>query len=260
MFKRKGRRQARKPGRKGRGKKGGTKINRSQLGLMPSVQNRNYATITETREEGDVTANVAYGASISISGFPRALAMARLFKFYRLSKVVYDYNPDANTYQAGNNTTQETIPFMHYQMNRDGSNQSGLTLAQLQAAGTRPIKFTKKIVIAYKPNLVQACQLVVHTGTPNTYFNGNNIPIYDKWISTIGLQNGANSFGGTVESMPSTVGITQFPNQINVVPYHGHTYFFDQSVSPAGAATVGYLTITCQWEFKEPVLYTTGST
>jgi len=259
MFKRKGRRPARRQ-RKGKGKGSGTRINRSRLGLMPSVQNRNYATITETRAEGTISANLPYGQSVSIGMFPRALAMARLFKYYRLSKVVYDYNPDANTYQAGPNATSETIPFMYYTMNRDGALNATTSLAQLQADGARAIKFTKKIVIAYKPNLAQACQLLQIGGNPTTYYNGNNTPVYDKWISSVGLQNGANNFGGQIEPMPSSAGAASVVNVINTVPYYGHSFFIEQDVSPTGSAVVGFITITCQWEFKEPVLYAAGST
>lgn len=254
MFKRKGKRPARKS-RKGR--KGGTKINRSQLGLMPSVQNKNYAMITESYEIGDVVANASYSAVITIAAFQRAVAMARLFKFYRLAKVVFDYNPDANTYQAGGSTT-ETIPFMYYNMNRDGAFNADQSLDQLKAAGARPIKFTKKIVIAYKPNLVQLNQIIL---TPNTnnYYNGNNTPVYDKWISTVGLQNAAGGNKGTVDNPPSIAGPSILPSVVNVVPYQGHNFYFEQSVTPSEAGSVGFATVTCMWEFKEPVLYAIGS-
>jgi len=255
----------------------GMRPNKSKLGLNPAVHNRNYATITETYRAlvgggpaTELSANTAYGASVTIAQYPRAQALARCFKFYRLKAVVFEYLPDANTYQGGSAATAETVPYMYYMMNRDASDQSSTTLAQFQAAGVRPIKFTKKIVIAYKPNLIQAQQLVAslgQQGQPNLQvYNGNNVPVYDKWISTIGIQHGGpNNWTGDQSDLPvQAQGNATNPlvplEVVNVLPYYGHNFYFNQAVMPQGAANVGYSSITAIWEFKEPVLYNTGST
>jgi len=272
VLKRKGKRTQRK--RKG-GRKG-IRPNKSALGLNPAVHNRNYAMITETLKPQTVggqppyplVANQAYITTTSIASFPRALAVARCFKFYRLKSVVYDYVPDANTYQAGGTNT-ETVPYMYYMMNRDGSDQSSINLLKMQNAGARPIKFTKKIVIAYKPNLIKANQLIVSlgpAGAPATsLYNGNNTPVYDEWISTMGLQHGGpNNWAGDSADIPTaaqgnTANPLVLPDNVNVLPYYGHSVFFQQQVVPDGASAVGYLSMTCIWEFKEPVLYDIGS-
>jgi len=262
MLKRKGNKKLRR-GRRGR---------KLRIPKSPEAMARiNYAQITETakpqREDGTthLQANTPYIGSISIANFTRARAVAACFKFYRLKKVIYEYTPDYNTYQAGASATTETVPYMYYMMNRDASDTTAMNLAQLQNAGARPVKFTKKVVISYKPNLVKANQLIVTLVPATSLYNGNNTPVYDQWISTSGLQHpNTPSWAGNQVDLPiaaqgSAVNPLVPPDQINVLPYYGHGFYFDQVVSPVGATAVGFQTVTCIWEFKEPVLYGSGS-
>jgi len=266
MLKRKGNKKLRK-GKRSAGRR------KLRISSNPQVQIKNYATITETIKPNirgtnttALQANTLYGGSVSIAGFTRAKAVAACFKFYRLKSVVYEYVPDAINYQAGVNATTETVPYMYYMMNRDGSDAAGAGgIASFQNAGARPIKFTKAIRIAYKPNLIKANQLIVTLNPSTSLYNGNNTPVYDQWISTIGLQHpNSPSWAGNQTDMPEYAEGTETnplvpPDQINVLPYYGHLLMFDQQVSPVGATSVGYLSITCVWEFKEPVLYGAGS-
>lgn len=271
-----GKRRQKRPAKKGkRTMRGMRRPNKSKLGLNPAVQNRNYACMTETYKalvgsgpNTSLIANTPYIGSVSIAQYPRARALSRCYKFYRLKAVVFEYQPDANTYQAGTGAA-ETIPYMYYIMNRDGADSNALNEAQIRNAGARPIKFTKKITIAYKPNLIQASQLVVKLGAQGSpslsVYNGNNMPIYDKWISTNGIQQGSTSpsWAGDVSELPVQVqgDVTNPiipPDQVNVLPYYGHSFIFAQQVTPAEATSVGYQSVTCIWEFKDPVLFPTG--
>ncbi len=236
-----------------------------------SMASLNYAMITETAltqlESGatHLQANQPYIAQTSIASYVRARQVAACFKFYRLKKVIYEYTPDYNTYQAGASATTETIPYMYYMMNRDGSDSSGIVLAQYRNAGARPVKFTKKITISYKPNLIKANGLIVTLVPSTSLYNGNNTPVYDEWISTAGLQRpNSPSWAGQVSDLPVAAQGTIVnpyvpPDMVNVLPYYGHVFYFDQAVSPVGATAVGFLSTTCIWEFKEPVLYGAGS-
>lgn len=255
--KRKTNRRMRKRGGK---RRGGTRIPKSRLGLMPSVQNRNYAQITETQRDTDfLSSNTAYLEQFNIGAFPRALLMARLFKYYRCKKIVYDYVPNSNTFQDAASGNSPTIPYFYYNMNRDGASGGDNTLNQFLADGVRPIKFTKKLVIAYKPNLSQLIS-VVDNGKPtniNTFALGST-PIYDKWISTDGLQAGqAGSWTGSTEPVSNvpidTTGTLNVLNTIAIPPYYGHNIFIVQD-DVGASITVGRKSITVIWEFKEPVL------
>lgn len=251
MFKRKQR--GRRPAHRTRRRGNKTKINRSKLGLMPSVQNRNYATITESfRDPNLLSANTPYADQFNIGAFPRALLMARLFKFYRCTKIVYDYVPLSNTYQDAATGQNPTIPYFYYNMNRDGAAGGDNTLAQFLADGVRPIKFTKKIVIAYKPNLSQVIN-VADGGSPtsNTYTLGLT-PVYDKWLSTDGLQD-VGFVGSTEPVAAQSIAPNVVLQSIAAPPYYGHNFFIVQDDTGTGT-TVGRTSVTCVWEFKEPVL------
>jgi len=253
MFKR--RTQRKRPARKQRGNK--TRINRSKLGLMPSVQNKNYCTITESQRDNNIlAANIAVQEQFNIKAFPRAVAIARFFKYYRCKQIVYDYDPLSNTFQDEASGGSPTIPYMYYNMNRDGSSNGDQNLADFLAAGARPIKFTKKIVVAYKPNLAQLIN-AVDNGQPsnlNVYSLGST-PIYDKWLSTDGLQD-VDGIGTTepIENaaLPAPLVITQSVPQ---PPYYGHNVFFMQDTTGA-SINVARKSITVIWEFKEPVRLT----
>ena len=92
-----------------------------------------------------------------------------------------------------------------------------------------------------------------------------NEPVYNQWISTSGLQHPQTPYwaGETSDYPAATQGDPNnpivSPDMINVIPYYGHNFIFQQSVSPEGATSVGYESITAIWEFKEPVLYGIGS-
>ncbi len=255
MFKRKGRNMRKRAGkRRGRGNK--TRINRPQLGLMPSVQNRNYAQITETQRDNLLlNANSAYTEQFNIGAFPRALLMARLFKFYRCKRIIYDYVPSSNTYQDAEAGQSPTIPYMYYNMNRDGALAGDQTLNQFLADGVRPIKFTKKIVIAYKPNLAQVINVADQQGSGgnNTYTVGLS-PVYDRWLSTDGL-NSSTFLTGETEDVENTIlpNNAQLLLNIPIPPYYGHNIYIVQDETGENQ-TVGRKSITVIWEFKEPVL------
>lgn len=257
MFRKRGnkRRGNRKP--RGGRRRGGTRINRSKIGLMPSVQNKNYCTITESqRDSSFINANVAVFEQFNIAAFPRALAIARFFKFYRCKSIVYDYDPLSNTFQDAVSGNSPTIPYMYYNMCRDGSANGDTNLADFLAAGARPIKFTKKIVVAYKPNLAQNINVVdnANPSSLNVYSLGST-PLYDKWLSTDGLQN--TSQAGNTEPVENAIlnSTNTIVTPIAIPPYYGHNVYIVQDDQGAAAA-VARKSITVIWEFKEPVRLT----
>lgn len=263
--------------RRGRGKRG-IKIPRSRLGLMPSTQNRNYAKITETTDKGTFDSNTTYFSQFSILDFPRAIKMCQMFKFYRCKAIVYDYMPEAINFQASStavSTTVETppivtntttngqdVPYFFYNMNRDGATnsfQNNSTGLSLKEAGARTIKFNKKIVISYKPNLAQVVNYAQQSGNAVAPISQGSTPVYSKWISTngIGMPTQANtSFpnNATIQGQGGTwtSGNNFNFSTLNAPNYYGHDWFCEQLKS--ANSTVGWYTVTCIWEFKEPVL------
>lgn len=202
--------------------------------------------MTETYDQGIIASNAAYANQIVITRFPRAMAMAKLFKFYRAKRVIYEYRPDQNTFQAG--AGQVAIPYAYYIMNRSGMNSSGQTIPEYLAMGARPIKFTQKLLVSYKPNTIQISD-VLQAPIPSSggTVSIGRTPLYDKWYSTDGL-NFPASYIDT--SFPISNPALQPANNMSVVQYFGHDIYFEQA-APA-EADIGSLSITVEWEFKVP--------
>lgn len=235
--------------KKGANKKRGQKRRimrkpKPSLGLNPAVHNIQKAVMSETWERGTLAPNSAYFNQFSIGLFPRAMAMARLFKFYRAKRIIWEYRPDQTTFQAG--AGQVSIPYAYYVMNRDGATSTGQTVANYLNLGSRPIKFTQKILVSYKPNTVQISDLI---STPQA---GANItvgrqPVFDKWYSTDGL--GQTASISSVQPMNSP--LLQPAFNVSAVQYFGHDIYFDQGgANPE--STIGDVSVTVEWEFKVP--------
>lgn len=250
------------PRRKGfKGKRRGNKRRarkpraKPMIGLMPSVDNVQKAQISETFMPNPATVfirpGVSYGNTITITNFPRAMKMAELFKFYRCKRVMFEYLPDQTTFQAGN--AQVVIPYAYYAMNRDGTSSFN-TKYEYLAAGARPIKFTKKILVSYKPNLAQVIDLLqtssIPTGSSQNVSIGRT-PIYDKWISTDGIGTDTNFVAATEPRADGSAPPYQQPAaNLSIVQYFGHNILFDQQGTVE--TTLGYTSLTVEWEFKVP--------
>lgn len=245
---RKGRRPARKQQRKA-----GTARPKRQLAMNPSTQNRQYANCVESSIAVEPLApNLSYNENFTILQFPRAMLIAQNFKFYRAKRIVWEYNPDATVFQAGTGAT--AVPYAYYNMNRDGNTSSDISLQQLLSAGARPIKFVKKLTLHYKPNLSQAITVADNQNPDmtNTFVLGNT-PIYDKWISTAGLANPTSYVydpSNFIDNAPS--GGVQALQTISCPQYFGHNILFQQLGTAENS--LGFVTITVEWEFKDPVL------
>jgi hypothetical protein len=182
------------------------------------------------------------------------MKMAALFKFYRAKRIVYEYLPDQNTFQAG--AGQVAIPYAYWLMNRDGVSGTGTTPNQYRAAGARPVKFTQKLLISYKPNTVQISDIVQSSSIPagsNQNVSIGRTPLYDKWFSTEGLSDpGAGYIAGTVSRGDgSTIPLSQPAFTLPVVMYMGHDVFFEQTGAPI-EDVIGRFSISVEWEFKVP--------
>jgi len=229
------RRRGRRPARKGRrrfAKKRG--MGRPHRGMN---MNPHYAVITETNDYGAFGVNTVQVQSLNIANYPRALAVAPSFKFYRLKHIEWIYTPEFNTFQEGSAFSQ---PYFYYVMNRTGD-QTLPSLAGLESQGAVPISFTKQVKIKYRPNLLQILNvraLPPGSGSVDNAVGGE--PVFSKWIPTQQLTNPQITSGNGVLSVH------------NNPQYYGHYWTVKADI---GSGTVGYLSCKCVWEFKEPQVY-----
>ena len=200
------------------------------------------AIITETIDFGQFDSNSFNNASLQISSFPRALVVAKSFKFYKLKSIEWIYTPDANTFQGGG---AEGKPYMYYVMNRTGETQN-LGLTDLEAQGAVPISFTKPVNIRYTPNLIQALNVNASSTQGQVNQAIGSTPVFNRWLATKLL---------VTPSQLDQVPITNLPfAQYNFPIYYGHSWYVVQT---GGTNTVGFYSVKCVWEFKESQVQTT---
>jgi len=218
-----------------------------QRGIKRQV---NIATITETRSLGVFTPG-DYNQDFGLYQFPRALALSQSFKYFRPRSVEWVYNNEYNTYQDGDTGVTPTIPYVWKIMNRTGD-QTVWSAAQYEQMGVVKAKFTKPLVIKYKPNLVQSVQVqptgsIPVTGYPPAaaakFFSVGSRPLFNQWIATTihSIDTQLNDINPDLLYQNSP-----YPN------FHGHSVRFDQVVTGV-SERLGTLECRVVWEFKDPL-------
>jgi len=246
------------PRKKKGGRKGGKKRSVPQaVKSSPSDQ----ATCTEIVEIPNLSPNTVYNTAFRIDAatedniassqrFMRAIILASQYKFYRCSKVEYEWLPAYNTFQDGNGTS---VPYLYCVMNRNGEELpvGPYDNAMLQRMGSSPIKMTKAITKAYKPNTLvgTASQHDIVPATNPTGIPGGNIkwtftPKYDEWQSTEFLQ--------ATPEQASAGGNTMASAGFGPATYYGHWFYIKQDADAVPSAEVADLLVKVHWEFKEP--------
>jgi len=220
------------------------------------------AKIIETIEFNDLLPNTDYASVFSLGQFARASTIAPNFKWYKAAYVEYQYEPLYNFYREDPTVPQPTIPYMYSRMNRTQNSQVQ-NLADLQAMGAKPIKFTNKVVKKYKPNW---CSPGLLTGAPlqgnvlqsGLYQNG----LKEEWgwlmCPTATTTTNVGQLSTPIEPDNLALnGMTQslmLPINTNQVVYNGHNVYFEQNSAITGA-TICKVVATVHWHFKEPSNY-----
>jgi len=211
------------------------KANQSS-GVLSKI--KHYARITETAPFTAIAPNQDYNYAFHLGLFDRALAVSKNFKFYRPKRVVWTYLPDFNTFQSGGTVT---LPQVSMIMNRTGD-ATTWTPAEYDAQGAVPKQFSKKMVIAYNPNIVQSVQFVTTT-VPAFGGNIGVRPVYNEWIATgIYSQIFPNPAGG----------VNSVLNANTFMQYQGHSMYWNVT-TPGSISVLGSVYCEVEWEFKDPL-------
>ena len=200
---------------------------------------KHYARITETALFTPIAPNVDYNYSFSLSLFDRAQAVSKNFKFYRPKRVVWTYLPDFNTFQSGGTVS---LPQVSMIMNRTGDS-TAWTPAEYDAQGAVPKQFSKKMVIAYNPNIVQSIQYITIGGPLPFTGNLGVRPVYNEWIAT-----------GTYSSLVANPagGVASITNDNLQMLFQGHSMYWNVS-TPGSISVLGSVYCEVEWEFKDPL-------
>jgi hypothetical protein len=244
-------------------KKGGSKklaVPRS-LGVIPQ-----YCRIQETVDQIELIANESYAGIFQLSSFKRASAVATNFRFYRPAKVIWTYEPKFNTFQQS--ATGDTIgmPYLYIAMNRTQDNNIA-TLEDIQAQGSRPMKFSSKKVISYVPNWCSPGLMLLNNNQVSVPGGGTavtavaNLAVqglkaeygFQQCPNNATIAANANAIvpteGGEQGAIPGGSNQTMIGNYAANTVYNGHDVWIQQD-NALNNVTVCKVSITVIWEFK----------
>lgn len=202
--------------------------------IATSTETIDLGTFTAVTDSGATAANFAY---VTPSDFDRSSLVAVNYRFYRVTKVTYDYMPEANLYQAGAPTVPMVPRFISV-MCRDanfngGTSAAAGTLGDLEQMGGKFRQFTKPIKISYTPNIVLTTGAIAGaTGLPQAgmYITRKKMP----WLSTV--------TEGTASPVNSGLNWDHFGHQWAIV-----------CDSFTSGQIMGRLKVTAHFEFKLPL-------
>lgn len=223
-------------------------------GYKPTGSNKgNYATLIETYES-DLSANIGGSVRTTLGDFQRGMEVAHAYKYYRCAKVDVTFIPFANINSIGGGGGAGTrIPQLYRVVDRVNNMEIAETEAEMLERGSRPIMFTRKTSIAFKPSLLQQIQFDVNQpadggGRPlgiTSISALNSTPIFNKWLPT------QQSYGYPQAGAPPQTGDTLTQNAVNpyALRYYGLSFFLAQDGAVVGTS-LGQIQVRVTWEFK----------
>lgn len=215
------------------------------------------ARIQETVEYSEVQPNSAYTCQFNLSQFTRASALAPNFRWMRPIKAIWKLEPLYNTFQQGTSVNL-SVPYYYSYMNRTQDSRPQV-VADFQASGSQPQKFTSPIVLAYRPNWCSMGLPVQDPQTKTIQFLGLKAQ-YD-WCQTPLINVTNQPMTGVVTpqnplSVPYGPATSATPgNYAGGMYFNGHNIILDQEFAASPTDPVARLTLTVIWEFKEPASY-----
>ena len=232
------------------------------LSINPMNQ---HATIVETISLNGLGVNEISFGTFALGDFPRASQTSLNYKWYKAEYVEWEYYPLFNTFQEDLPETQPTIPYILHNMNRTQDatipSDSANYVKFMESQGAVPQKFTKKVVLRYKPNWcspgLQSVNVNPATGSVIAVLSSGLTTNYG-WL----MAPNSNGVAGNVAQVakivqPSTqsniVSNVIVPNVVINTQYNGHTLLFQQDT--AGTSKVADLVCRVKWVFKGPAPY-----
>lgn len=87
-----------------------------------------------------------------LSGFTRAINIAKGYQFYRIKKITYKFSPLSDTFQAGSGVS---VPYLYFMIDRNRQLVSANTANALRLLGAKPKRLDDRIVTwVYKPSVL----------------------------------------------------------------------------------------------------------
>lgn len=205
------------------------------------------ATVVETQEYS-VLPEGGNTVTHQLNQFPRSMAVAANFRFYRCKKVELEFIPYANVFGPGT-----AFPELYYQVDRTLDYQPpnnvgpGISVAptkgSMLAKGVLPVKFTNIIKRSYVPSVLRNENFIQNVlgSDVQSIAAVASTPVKYKWYTT---QNQFNVPPGNAASfiVPSW--------DPRTLTYFGCAWYIDQPL--AAGQILGTIKMRVHWEFKQP--------
>jgi len=153
-----------------------------------------YASLSCVRSLQDANTNTMYYRSdFALSDFPRAVAVARAYQFFRMKHIKLTWKPQYDTYGAG--LAGLSKPSLYYMIDKGASIPQGTTLEGLKNMGARPRSFDEKpISISWSPAVLQSTQSLLGDVASqykiSPWLNTNSTPDSAVWNPSLVQHNG----------------------------------------------------------------------
>jgi len=245
----------------------GKRKSRVPRSLVSNPQSQGATIIETIVVKGAAVTNAQVGLNIfDISMFGRAQQTATLYKFYKADWCEWEYQPRYNLYSTGGTAT---VPYMYSAMNRTQDSTIGLgpgTAQQFMTSqGAVPRKFTKKIVIRYRPNWCTPGLIAQRLDLTNTNVTGvasMGLQTCYGWLAspdngyTAGSVSTTMPIANPANPIPNPNGFLSAQNFPQSAQYNGHYTWFDDSGTDENPC--GDIVLRVKWSFKHPSFFVTG--
>lgn len=205
------------------------------------------ATVIEAFEEPVGVTEGGSWVNHQLSESPRALAVAKNFRFYRCKKVEVAFIPYANVFAGGT-----AFPELYMQVDRTQNAPGGGGIsapvpskAIMLSRGVMPIKWTSPVTKSYVPSVLRNENFIQNvSGSVLSVASIASTPVKYKWYAT------QQQFLGPPNNAASQIEPSWGPQFLK---YFGMAYFIDQPLAAVGAV-LGSIKIKVHWEFKQPLV------
>jgi len=138
--------------------------------MKPMSHRTEYATCKELYDIKGMTSNNPYSdLEQNLGDYARAKAIAENYQFFRIKYIKYTFIARYNVYQGNTNeATAFPMPQLYFQIDKSGALPTNTGIAQLKEMGCKPHKFTRNLVVAWKPGVSIATGNAVNALTLNT--------------------------------------------------------------------------------------------
>jgi len=153
-----------------------------------------YASLSCVRSLADANTNTMYTRSdFALADFPRAIAVARAYQFFRMKSVKLTWKPQYDTYGAG--LAGLSKPSLYYMIDKGASIPTGTTLEGLKNMGAKPRTFDEKpISVTWTPAVLTSSQSllgdVASAYKLSPWLNTNSTPDSASWNPSLIQHNG----------------------------------------------------------------------